>query len=35
MKISRDPYNMVGRLILIELAYASMTYKFACKVKLR
>jgi len=35
MKISRDPYNKVGKFVLAECWKRSMTYKFACAVKLR
>ena len=35
MKMSRDPYNKVGKWIFIACGKAGMTYKMACKVKIR
>ncbi len=35
IKLSRDPYNCVGRLILEELAAARISYKLACQIKVR
>lgn len=35
MKLSRDPYNSVGKLVLAECAANRVTYKYACMYKIR
>ncbi len=35
MKLSRDPYNMVGKQILEACKKAKLSYKYACKWKIR
>ena len=35
MKLSRDPYNMVGKNILEACRKAGMSYAYACQWKIR